>query len=240
MSQSTLSGRRLAIIGAGSGIGRALARTAAKEGAELVLAGPDLRKLEQVATALEGSARVVKVDLTDEASIAHFVGVVSTLDHLVSTASMHANGPVATLELAAIDRALAAKVTGPLLLAKHTVDRISRTGSMTFFSGFAAWRPAAGYSVMATVNGALAFLVQALAVELAPVRVNAIAPGVVDSGSWDAMGADKEQFLRGVAERTPARRVGTAADIVSAVLFAVANPFVTGTVLHVDGGASLV
>ncbi|MFK0220455.1 SDR family oxidoreductase [Streptomyces vinaceus] len=93
---------------------------------------------------------------------------------------------------------------------------------------------------MATTNGALAFLVEALAVELAPLRVNAVSPGIIDSGAWDRLGKDKAAFLRGVADRNPARRTGTPDDVVRAVLYAIGNPFVTGTVLHVDGGARLV
>jgi NAD(P)-dependent dehydrogenase (short-subunit alcohol dehydrogenase family) len=152
---------------------------------------------------------------------------------------MPANGPVTTLELAAVQRAFAAKVIGPLLLAKHLAGQVNEGGSFTFFSGVAAWRPAPERVVMATTNGALSFLVEALAVELAPVRVNAVSPGIVDSGAWDGLGERKEAFLRGIAERNPARRVGTPDDLVQAVLYAIANPFVTGTVLHVDGGGRL-
>ena len=91
----------------------------------------------------------------------------------------------------------------------------------------------------ATTNGALAFLVQALAVELAPIRVNAVSPGIVDSGAWDAFGERKDAFMQGVAERVPAGRVGTPEDVVQAVLYAISSTFVTGTVLHVDGGGRL-
>lgn len=93
---------------------------------------------------------------------------------------------------------------------------------------------------MAASNGALAFLVDALAVELAPLRINAVSPGIVDSGAWDGLGQGKEAFLRQVAERNPAGRTGTPEDLIRAVLYAVASPYVTGTVLHVDGGARLV
>jgi len=244
-----LAGRRLIVIGAGAHTGRLLARSASAAGAHVVLAGPDRRTLEWTAAELTGAGEtgatgkavdVVEVDLADEASIAALAAKTGRFDHLVSTAAMPANGPVADLELAAIQKAFAAKVIGPLLLAKHLAADADPAGSFTFFSGVAAWRPAPNRTVMATTNGALAFLVQALAVEIAPVRVNAVSPGIVDSGAWDGLGADKAAFLRGVAERNPARRVGTSADLVDAVLFAIGNPYVTGTVLHVDGGGRLV
>ncbi|BFV60158.1 SDR family oxidoreductase [Kitasatospora sp. CMC57] len=240
MSKDTLDGRRLVVVGAGSNIGRELAITASAAGADLVLAGPDAAKLEATAAELAGPALVQPIDLTDEGSIAALAKRVGPFDHLVSTAAMPANGPVATLELAAVERAFAAKVIGPLLLAKHLAGQVNAGGSFTFFSGVAAWRPAPERVVMATTNGALAFLVEALAVELAPVRVNAVSPGIVDSGAWDGLAERKDAFLRGVAERNPARRVGAPDDLVQAVLYALGNPFVTGTVLHVDGGHRLV
>ncbi|MER5639327.1 SDR family oxidoreductase [Kitasatospora sp. NPDC002227] len=234
-----LDGQRLIVVGAGSRTGSLIARAASAVGAELVLAGPDPRKLEWTAGELAGRAEVVPVDLAEESTIAALAERVGRFDHLVSTAAMPANGPLAELELADVQRAFAAKVIGPLLLAKHLAGQAAEHGSFTFFSGVAAWRPAPARTVMATTNGALAFLVQALAVEIAPLRVNAVSPGIVDSGSWDGLGADKEAFLRGVAARNPARRVGTPADLAKAVFYAIDNPYVTGTVLHVDGGGRL-
>ena len=237
---TSLEGRRLIVIGAGSNVGRQLAQSAAVAGAELVVAGPNRERLEATAAALPGSAQVVRVDLTDEETIAGLAADVGPFDHLISTAAMRANGPVAELELAVVQRAFAAKVFGPLLLAKHLAAQVREGGSFTFFSGVAAWRPSPERVVTATTNGALAFLVQALAVELAPIRVNAVAPGIVDSGAWDPLGERKEAFMQGVAERVPARRVGTNDDLVEAVLYAMTSTFVTGTVLHVDGGGRLV
>jgi NAD(P)-dependent dehydrogenase (short-subunit alcohol dehydrogenase family) len=234
-----LQGQRLIVVGAGSRTGSLLARAASAAGADLVLAGPDPRKLEWTAGELPGPSEVIPVDLADEATIEALSRRAGRFDHLVSTAAIPANGPLKDLDLADVHRAFAAKVIGPLLLAKHLAGQASGSGSFTFFSGVAAWRPAPSRTVMATTNGALAFLVQALAVEIAPLRVNAVSPGIVDSGSWDALGADKEAFLRQVAERNPARRVGTPDDLIKAVFYAIDNPYVTGTVLHVDGGGRL-
>ncbi|MGW3462390.1 SDR family oxidoreductase [Streptomyces olivaceoviridis] len=226
-------------MGAGSAIGRQLARTASAEGAELVLAGPDLGKLKETAGELTGPWRTVEFDITDDASAARLADEAGPFDHLVSTAAVPANGPLAELDPVDVRRAFAAKVTGPLFLAKHLAGQAREGGSFTFFSGVAAWRPASERTVMATTNGALAFLVQALAVEIAPLRVNAVSPGIVDSGAWDKLGDAKPGFLRQIADNNPVRRVGTADDVVKAVLFAMDNPYVTGTVLHVDGGARL-
>ncbi|WP_405582410.1 SDR family oxidoreductase [Streptomyces sp. NBC_01092] len=237
--KDALDGRRVVVIGAGSNVGRQLARTASAAGTELILAGPDAGRLTETASSLTGPARVQPVDLADEDSIAALADAVGPFNHLVSTAAMPANGPVGGLQLDAVQRAFAAKVIGPLFLAKHLAGQVAEGGSLTFFSGVAAWRPAPERVVMATTNGALSFLVEALAVELAPVRVNAVSPGIVDSGAWDGLGEGKRAFLHGVAQRNPARRVGTPEDVVQAVLYAMTNTYVTGTVLHVDGGGRL-
>ncbi|BCB74642.1 SDR family oxidoreductase [Phytohabitans flavus] len=245
MSQPTvnvaLADRRIVIVGAGSGIGRAIAHAAARAGASLVLAGRDPRKLEWTAGEVGAHAKVdvASVDLADNTSIAALADRAGHIDHLVSTASAAANGPLAALTPAAVEQAFAAKVSGPLFLAQHFAERIDPAGSMLFFSGVVGWRPAPERVVMATANGALGHLVSALAVELAPIRVNAISPGIVDSGAWDGMGADKAGFLDSVARRLPTRRVGTPADLAHAALFTLTNPFTTGTVLHVDGGGRL-
>jgi NAD(P)-dependent dehydrogenase (short-subunit alcohol dehydrogenase family) len=226
-----LNGSRILVIGGGSGIARAIAVAAHRAGATLVLAGRDKTRLDETAE-LVGGAETATVDLGDEATVSALAESVGAVDHVISTAGAAANGPVRELGAHAVQRAFDAKVIGPILLAKHLTVR----GSFLFFSGVVGWRPAPGRVVMATANGALGHLVEALSVELAPVRVNAISPGIVDSGLWDGMGERKAEFLDGVAASVPARRFGTADDIAEAALFALTNRFTTGAVLHVDGG----
>ncbi|WP_062996668.1 SDR family oxidoreductase [Nocardia mikamii] len=216
---TTLQDKKMVIVGAGSGIGRRLAFDAEAQGAHVISVGrPEL-------------------DLADEATVCAVAERIGEVDYLVSPAADHANGPVTALDHDAVRRAFDAKVIGPILLAKHFAPRFRAGGAMLLFSGVAAWRPSPGRSVMATTNAAAAALAEALAVELAPVRVTAISPGIVDSGVWDGPG--KEEFFRTVADRNPARRVGTPADISAAALLALTNPFLTGTTLHVDGGGRL-
>ncbi|MER6945809.1 SDR family oxidoreductase [Nonomuraea sp. NPDC000554] len=234
-----LAGKRLVVVGGGSGIGREIAAQAAAAGAIVTLAGRDPARVEAAASRIGNGVGAARVDLGDEASIRALAEQVGELDYLVSLAAAHANGPVGELDRTAVAGAFDAKVIGPIMLAKHLAPRFAAGGAMLLFSGFVAWRPSPGLSVMATTNGAVSFLAAALAVELAPVRVNALSPGVVDSGAWDRMGAEKDAFFRDVAVRNPARRVGQPADIAAAALMALTNPFLTGTTLHVDGGGRL-
>lgn len=238
----SLQGKRVVIVGS-SGIAARLASVAAAAGSEVVLAGRDQRKLDTIAADLNhtaaGSVHTARVDVRHEDSIVRLAESVGELDHLVSLAAAHAAGPVVQLDVSAIREAFDAKVIGPMLLAKHLGGNIRAGGSILLFSGLAAWRPAPGLSVTATTNGAVSFLAEALAVELGPIRVNAISPGVTDSGYWDSLGAARADFFAETAERNPARRIGATQDIAAAVLSVLLNPFITGTTIHVDGGARL-
>ncbi|MCR6490377.1 SDR family oxidoreductase [Amycolatopsis sp. OK19-0408] len=229
----TFEGKRLVVVGGGSGIARRIAADAHAAGAEVVLAGRNPARLT------EPGVRPAFADLADESSLEALAETVGELDYLVALGSAPANGPLESLERDAVTKAFDAKVIGPLLLAKHFAPRFRDGGAIALFSGIAAWRPTRERAVMATTNGAVAFLAEALAVELAPIRVVAISPGIVDSGAWDRLGDAKDEFFRRTAEANPARRVGGTADVSAATLHALANPFVTGSVLHVDGGGRL-
>ncbi|MGV8875861.1 MAG: SDR family oxidoreductase [Rhodococcus sp. (in: high G+C Gram-positive bacteria)] len=230
---------RVLLIGGASGIGRAVAAEVVDRGGEVVLAGRRPDVLSDAVARLGPRASSVIVDLADENSIAAAAAEVGSIDHVVSLAADHANGPVAGLDVEDVRKAFDAKVIGPILLAKHFAPSIADGGSLLFFSGVAAWKPAPGLSVMATTNGAVTFLVEALALELAPIRVNAVSPGIVDSGAWDSMGDGKDSFFVETARANPVGRVGRPADVAAAALYALTDTFVTGTTLHVDGGGRL-
>ncbi len=236
MTTTELKGRHVVIVAGTSGIGRRLAQDAVDQGAEVTITGRKAEAVQAVADSIEGSVQTAVVDLGNEESIAELARRCGVVDHLISLANAPAKAPVEKLEREAITRAFDAKVIGPLLLVKH----LRPTASVTLFSGIVAWRPRPGMAVTATTNGAVAFLAEALAVELAPVRVNAVSPGIVDSGAWDGLGAAKDKLFADAAAKNPARRIGTTDDISAAVLSAITNPFLTGTVLHLDGGARLV
>jgi len=237
----SLDGQRVLLVAGTSGIGRQVARDAAAAGAHVTITSRRLEDAQQAAKQLSAAGNVTvaadTVDLSDEASMRDLAQRTGRPDHLVTLGSAPANGSIAELERDHIVRALDAKVIGPLLLVKHLPPKVS----ITLFSGIVAWRPQAGLTVMGTANGAVSFLAQSLAVDLAPVRANAVSPGIVDSGAWDRLGEEaKAEMFGQVASRNPARRVGQPRDVSAAVLYAMTNPFVTGTTLHVNGGGHLV
>jgi NAD(P)-dependent dehydrogenase (short-subunit alcohol dehydrogenase family) len=259
---TSLKDRTVVVIGRGSGIARAIVDAASGAGARVVVAGRDTEALreayagrmdervqdgraqdEQTQSELDehGPAiRAEQVDVTDDASIAAFADRLGPVDHLVTTASARARGLLKDLDRADILRSLDTKVVGPLMLAKHFAPTIADGGSFTLFSGVAAFKPAVGYMGVAITNGAADFLARSLALELAPIRVNAISPGVIDTGIWDSLGEEgKEQYFAHFRARNPARRIGSVEDIADAVMFAMTNPFLTGVTLRVDGGEPL-
>lgn len=235
----TLKDRTVLVIGRGGGIARAVVLAAREAGAQVVAAGRD-RDALAAAYADEPAVTTETVDLTDEASIAALSKRLDGVGHVVSTASARARGRLADLDRDAIRRSFDTKVIGPLMLAKHLAPRMKPGGSLTLFSGVAASKIAVGTLAVAITNGAADVLARSLAMELAPIRVNAISPGVIDTGAWDALGEHgKADYFTSMSARNPVHRIGTTADIADGVLFAMTNTFLTGTTLHIDGGEPL-
>lgn len=236
---SSLKDKRVLVVGRGSGIARAIGDAARAAGAALVVAG---RHRDELADAYRDAPGVSaeSVDLTDDDSIAGLAERVGAVDHVVSTASARARGLIGDLDRDAVRRSFDTKVIGPLMLARAFRDRINEGGSVVVFSGIAAFDIEPGTLAVAITNGAADTLTRSLAVELAPIRVNAISPGVVDTGAWDALGEDgKERLFAEKREHNPARRIGAPEDVADAALFAMTNTFMTGVTLHVDGGERL-
>jgi NAD(P)-dependent dehydrogenase (short-subunit alcohol dehydrogenase family) len=226
------------VVGRGSGIARAVTLLARSEGARVVVAGRDKTRLTDAYDDPGISAEVV--DITDDASIAALAGRLGPVDHVVSTASARARGKLADLQRENLRLSFDTKVIGPTILAKYLAEQINPGGSFVLFSGVHAFKLNVGYLGVGITNGAVDFLTRWLAVELAPIRVNAISPGVIDTDAWDSLGAEgKRDYFEHISSSNPARRIGTPDDIAGAVLFAMTNSFLTGVTLKVDGGEPL-
>jgi NAD(P)-dependent dehydrogenase (short-subunit alcohol dehydrogenase family) len=234
---SMLNDKKVLVVGRGSA--RAITEAARAAGATVTVAG---REREELAQAYEEDPGVSaeSVDLTDDDSIAALAERVGAVDHVVSTASARARGLIGDLDRDAVRRSFDTKVIGPLMLARAFRDQIADGGSILVFSGVPAFDIEPGTLAVAITNGAADTLTRSLAVELAPIRVNAISPGVIDTGAWDALGEDgKAKLFADKRERNPAGRIGTAEDVAEAAMLALTNTFMTGLTLHVDGGERL-
>jgi NAD(P)-dependent dehydrogenase (short-subunit alcohol dehydrogenase family) len=235
----SLQGKTVLVIGRGSGIAAAVVAAARAAGANVIAAGRDEEKLTSAYD--DPGIAVETVDVTDDASIAALAERLNGIDHVVCTASARARGRLADLDRDRVRLSLDTKVIGPLMLAKHLALKLNDGGSFVIFSGDAAFKIAVGTLAVAITNGAADTLTRSLAVELAPIRVNAISPGTIDTGAWDALGTDgKAKLYEHVSGTSPARRIGTSEDIAGAVLFCLTNSFLTGVTLKVDGGEALV
>ncbi|WP_329066040.1 SDR family oxidoreductase [Amycolatopsis sp. NBC_01480] len=236
---TSLAGTKVLIVGRASGIARATVLAVRAAGAEVIVAGRDVEKL--AAAYDDPGISAETVDLTDEASVAALGERLGRIDHVVSTASARARGRIGDLAPETVLLSFSTKVVGPLLLAKHLAPWMPQDGSFVLFSGSSAQKPSIGMLAVAATNGAVDVLTRSLAVELAPIRVNAVSPGTIDTGAYDALGAENKAALFAQRSATsPARRIGTPDDIAGAVVFALTSLFLTGVALSVDGGEPLV
>jgi NAD(P)-dependent dehydrogenase (short-subunit alcohol dehydrogenase family) len=236
---AALHDQTVLVVGRGGGLAQAISLAARDAGAQVVAAGRNQAGLDAV-YASEPGISTETVDLTDEASIAALGKRLGTVGHVVSTASARARGRVPDLERDAVRRSFDTKVIGPLMLAKHLAPRMTDGGSFVIFSGAAATKITVGTLAVAITNAAADTLARSLALELAPIRVNAISPGVIDTSAWDGLGEQgKADYFAEMRQRNPARRIGTPTDVAQAVVFAMTNTFLTGQTLHIDGGEPL-
>jgi len=225
------------VIGGSAGMGRATAALAAAHGADVVIAGRDEGRLRAAAGAIGPDVGWHVTDVADLGATQALADAVGPVDHVVCTAGVGAPGAIADVDLDRAAACLAGKVWGAIHVARCLGPLIDTRGSLSLFAGGTGWLPAPGVGVTAAANTAVGVLGVALAGELAPRRVNVIAPGVVDT--WPA-GVPKPPPLARLhawyATASPAGRVGTPDEVAEAVVATIANPFMSGGVIHVDGG----
>jgi NAD(P)-dependent dehydrogenase (short-subunit alcohol dehydrogenase family) len=238
----SFDGQRVVIIGASAGIGEATARAFAASGAEVIITGRAKERLDQAAQRIGHPVRAAELDATSREALDAFFAATGTVDHLVLSASPGAvgAGPVATLDEAALRQAFDGKFFAHLKAIQAALPRLRRDGSVTLVTAASARAAFPGTVGLAAVNGALETIVAPLAVELAPLRVNAVSPGVIDTHWWHAMPEDQRRpYFDAVAAVTPVRRVGEPDDVAGAIVYLVGAGFVTGTILECTGGSNL-
>jgi NAD(P)-dependent dehydrogenase (short-subunit alcohol dehydrogenase family) len=237
-----LDGKHVVIIGGSSGMGLATAAGAAAAGAKVTIASSDQSRLDAALAALPGGCDAVVIDAPSEASMAEALARIGELDHLLYTAGDSVlPRPLAQLPLDEARRLFDVRFWGAVTAVRHAAPQIKAGGSVVLTSSTVAVRPPAGAAVMAAGAAAIEGLTRGLAVELAPVRVNAVRPGAVHTPLWDAAPEPQRSArLAALAGRAITKTVGEPDQITAAHLYLMDNRFVTGTVLTVDGGAILI
>ncbi len=236
----SLAENRVVILGGTSGIGLATAVAAQAEGATVTVTGRSEDKLAAARSTLGDAAQCLALDASDEAGTRALLEGHDRIDHLFITAGTLVPDPKLAGEMDAFRPSLDVRFWGAVAAAKYAAPRMS-TGSITFMSGTAAMRPLAGAAIGSASTAAVEGLARALAVDLAPIRVNAIRPGFVDTPMLDdVLGENKAAVLADFAKKLPVGRIGRAEELADAVLFLMKNGYVTGIALTVDGGGLLV
>jgi NAD(P)-dependent dehydrogenase (short-subunit alcohol dehydrogenase family) len=238
----SLKDKRVVVAGGSSGIGFATALAAANQGAEVIIASRNAERVTAALAQLPSSAQGQSVDFTDEAQIKSWFEKIGTFDHLVYTAGETLQlGTLAETDVETARQAFEVRYWGAFKTVKHGHALIRKGGSIVLTTGIASLRPNKGWTVPSSTLGAMESLTRALAVELAPLRVNTVSPGIVRTPLWDNMSqADREAMYSHFAAALPTGFIGEAEDIAETYLYLMQERFSTGQIIVVDGGGVLV
>jgi NAD(P)-dependent dehydrogenase (short-subunit alcohol dehydrogenase family) len=230
-----LKGANIVVMGGSSGIGLAAAKLAQHEGAAVTIAGRSLEKLAQAQRELDG-VRTVVADVTDDAAVGRVFEELDHVDHVLISAGTIVNGKIVDNDLATLRHIVDERIWGPTYVVRHARPRMTG-GSVTFTSGGLSSRPRLGAAMITAGLAAVEALAPALALELAPVRVNAVTPGLIDTPLLHAAyGANRDALVNSRAAALPGKRIGTADEVAQAIIMLMTNEYINGAVLHIDGG----
>ncbi len=229
-----LAGKKVVVVGGSSGIGLSTAELAKREGADVIIASRNAAKLDAVAEKL--NAIVIPTDVTDDNSVASLFRSTGVVDHVVVTAAQLRTGPFKSVAMEDVRSTMESKFWGAWRVARSAEFRPG--GSLTLVSGFLSIRPRPASAIISAANAALESLARALALELAPVRVNCVSPGIIDTPIRAAMPeVARKEMLAKAAASLPVGRVGLGEDIAQQILSFMNNGFATGSTVYLDGGA---
>lgn len=211
------------------------------ESAHVIIASRSAAKLSEAKKELGGHAEAHELNFRNEGEVAEFFKKVGKFDHLVVTAGEGAMGPFSDLPVPQVREAFDSKFWGQYLTARAALPYLNESSSITLTSGVYGRRPPKGASTLAAINSAIEGLVRGLAVDLAPIRVNVVSPGIVDTPVYAGMPEEQRQrMFSAIAKELPVGRIATPDDIAESYVYLAKNGFTTGSVVLIDGGAHLV
>lgn len=242
INNSKLQGKRVILLGASSGIGLATAKAAAAEGANVVIVSSNQQRINNALKELPQGSEGYAVDLSEESNIKTFFKGIGQFDHLVYTAGENLSLIYLNdLEMKKAHSFFNIRYWGAIAALKYGAPHINKGGSISLMSGTANNRPGAGWLLGASICGAMDGLTRAMAVELAPIRVNAVSAGVIKTNLWNSIPeTDRESMYQSLSDALLLKRVGEAEDVALAFTYLMKQPHGTGQILTVDGGTLLV
>ena len=230
----SLAGKKVVVVGGSSGIGFATAELAKAEGADVVIASRNAERLNAAADKL--GAKAIEADVTKDENVVNLFKACGPVDHVVVSAAQLRSGPFKTVAMEDVRATMEGKFWGAWRCARAAEFRAG--GSLTLVSGFLSIRPRPNSAIVGAANGAIESLARSLALELAPVRVNCVSPGIIDTPIRAAMPeAARREMLAKTAAALPAGRVGVGDDIARQILAFMTIGFATGSIVYIDGGA---
>ncbi len=233
-----LQNQKVIIMGGTSGMGLATAKAATTAGATVLITGRDQNKLAKALAELPQSASGEVVDATVEKDLRDFFRRSEPIDHLVLTVSgREGGGPFKSLGVDTLKRAFDGKFWAQFMAAQMGLTKLRENGSIVFITAASARTSIPGTAGLAAINGALEAMIPTLALELKPIRVNAVSPGVVKTPWWDTLPSEqREAVFAQTAQALPVGRIGTPEDVAEVIMLLLGNGFMTGTVIECDGG----
>lgn len=232
----SLKGARVIVVGGSSGIGLAAAQQILEAGAEVTIVGRSPDRLERAQHCLPG-VQALQADITDAAAIGRVFDAFDRVDHVLVSAGTIRNGALVNNDVQTLRQIVDERLWGVVNVVRSAAPLMT-TGSITFTSGGMSTRPRPGSAMLTSMLSAVEALAPALALELAPVRVNVVTPGLIDTPLLDAAyGAERDKLVQSRAAALPGKRVGTAEEVAQVILLLMTNLYITGEVIRIDGGS---
>ncbi len=235
-----LTGKKIVVIGGTSGIGYGIAKACISQGAQLIIASRSADKLTRTQQALGKAVETQPLDISEPAQIKSFFQKIGKFDHIVTPGATVSWGTFGSMSEKDEQASFHSKFWGQYYSVKYGFHNLNPGGSIILFAGCWSQRPIVGATIPSSINGAIESLGRALAVELAPIRVNVISPGIIDTPVFSGISEqERKAFFEKTAKGLPVKKIGVPEEVAMSAIYLMTNTYTTGSTLYVDGGETL-